>query len=229
MGRLGRRLKDPKWKTGTDDVANALTWLLAAELIGLIAFPLAFILFSGLKDRGYSVAKPLGLILLSWPLWMLGSLHIVPTTPLTLGPPWACSQSSPGGSQCDGARRCWISSAGRGAPSCWGIGVPRPVRGMGHLPSLRPLHRFHRKADGLRILNASILPGFFPPEDPWLRGHDLPYYYFGYLMMGNLTELTFIPSRISYTLPLALIPADGRVRRLRPGVQPDAGPRSLVS
>ena len=57
------------------------------------------------------------------------------------------------------------------------------------------------------FLNASILARYFPPEDPWLRGHDLPYYYFGYLMMGNLTELTFIPSRISYNLALALIPA----------------------
>ena len=57
------------------------------------------------------------------------------------------------------------------------------------------------------FLNASILASYFPPEDPWLRGHDLPYYYFGYLMMGNLTELTFIPSRITYNLALALIPA----------------------
>ena len=59
------------------------------------------------------------------------------------------------------------------------------------------------------FLNASTLAGFFPPEDPWLRGGDVPYYYFGYLMMGNLTELTFIPSRISYNLALALIPAMG--------------------
>jgi YYY domain-containing protein len=47
----------------------------------------------------------------------------------------------------------------------------------------------------------------FPPLDPWLAGEPVSYYYFGYLMMGNLTELTFIPSRISYNLALAVISA----------------------
>ena len=189
-------------------MANALTWLLAAELIGLIAFPLAFILFSSLKDRGYSVAKPLGLILLSWPLWMLGSLHIVPTTPLTL---WAALGLF-------AVVSGWFAMRRR-AEMLDFVRRERRALLLGEVVFLVlygawVIYRVYdpsidstEKPMDFAFLNASILTGFFPPEDPWLRGHDLPYYYFGYLMMGNLTELTFIPSRISYNLALALIPA----------------------
>ena len=65
-------------------MVNVLYWLMVIELIGLLAFPLAFSLMPRLSDRGYSVAKPMGLLLLSWPLWFLGSLHLVPNTPYTL-------------------------------------------------------------------------------------------------------------------------------------------------
>ena len=65
-------------------MVNVLYWLLVIELIGLVAFPLAFALLPRLTDRGYSVAKPLGLLLLSWFMWVLGSLHLVPTNPYTL-------------------------------------------------------------------------------------------------------------------------------------------------
>ena len=63
---------------------SVLYWLLAVELIGLVAFPIAYALMPSLRDRGYAVAKPLGLILLSWPLWLLGSFNLVPTTTVTL-------------------------------------------------------------------------------------------------------------------------------------------------
>ncbi len=189
-------------------MANAITWLLAAEIIGLIAFPLAFILLPGLKDRGYSVAKPLGLVLLSWPLWMLGSLRLVPTTPVTL---WAalCLFAAVSG---------WIAVRRRAEMLEF---VRRERRAILvaegvflFLYAIWVAYRFldpsidsTEKPMDFAFLNASILASYFPPEDPWLRGHDLPYYYFGYLMMGNLTELTFIPSRITYNLALALVPA----------------------
>ena len=189
-------------------MANAITWLLAAELVGLIAFPLAFVLLPGLRDRGYSVAKPLGLILLSWPLWMLGSLRLVPTTPLTL---WAALGLF-------AALSGWIVVRRR-ADMLEFVRRERRAVLLGEgvflfLYVIWVAYRFFdpsisstEKPMDFAFLNASILASYFPPEDPWLRGHDLPYYYFGYLMMGNLTELTFIPSRISYNLALALIPA----------------------
>ena len=50
-------------------VLSVLIWLLLLELLGLIAFPFAFVALRGLADRGYGVSKTLGLLLLAWLSW----------------------------------------------------------------------------------------------------------------------------------------------------------------
>ena len=57
------------------------------------------------------------------------------------------------------------------------------------------------------FLNASMIASTFPPMDPWLSGHGISYYYFGYLTMGLPGALTGIPSGVVYNLALALLPA----------------------
>ena len=57
------------------------------------------------------------------------------------------------------------------------------------------------------FLNASIRSTFGQPEDPWLRGETVSYYYFGHWMMGALSEISGVASNVSYNLSLALIPA----------------------
>ena len=57
------------------------------------------------------------------------------------------------------------------------------------------------------FLNASVHTYLGEPEDPWLRGESISYYYFGYWMMGSLAKLTGVHTAIAYNLSLALIPA----------------------
>ena len=45
------------------------------------------------------------------------------------------------------------------------------------------------------------------PEDSWLRGEGISYYYFGYWNFALLTKLTGIVSSVTYNLSLALVPA----------------------
>ena len=63
---------------------DVFIWLIAIELIGLLAFPLAFLLLPWLPDRGYSLTKPLGLLLAFYPLWVLGSTQVIPNGLLTI-------------------------------------------------------------------------------------------------------------------------------------------------
>ena len=67
-------------------MAYVLQWLVVIELLGLVAFPVLFKLLPFLPDRGYSIAKMFGLLMVSWPMWILGSVHFVPTNTLSL---WA--------------------------------------------------------------------------------------------------------------------------------------------
>ena len=42
---------------------HLIWWLLIVELLGLVAFPLAFSAFPGLRDRGWGLSKLLGLLI----------------------------------------------------------------------------------------------------------------------------------------------------------------------
>jgi len=46
------------------------TWWLIIEILGLAALPLTYRLFKNLPDRGYAFAKPMGILLTSYVLWI---------------------------------------------------------------------------------------------------------------------------------------------------------------
>ena len=63
---------------------NVLWWLITVEALGLAVFPLAFYLLRRLPDRGFSVTKPLGILLVGYIAWILGALNIVPAIRVSL-------------------------------------------------------------------------------------------------------------------------------------------------
>ena len=63
---------------------DVLLWLLTIELLGLAALPLAMFLFRGLPDRGYGLSKILGLGLIGFLNFWLGSVSGLGNQPLLL-------------------------------------------------------------------------------------------------------------------------------------------------
>src|SRR5512136_1162690 len=57
-----------------DAMLAVLSWWLIMEVIGLLALPIALRLFRNLPERGYAFARPLGLLLTGYALWMGSSL-----------------------------------------------------------------------------------------------------------------------------------------------------------
>src|SRR5215218_6372862 len=55
----------------------ALRFFVLIEVLGLAATPLAVVVFARLPGRGVAFAKPLGLLLATWLVWVGGSLAIV--------------------------------------------------------------------------------------------------------------------------------------------------------
>ncbi|NTU83471.1 MAG: hypothetical protein HGA45_29560, partial [Chloroflexales bacterium] len=55
------------------------------------------------------------------------------------------------------------------------------------------------------FFNAIQRSGVFPPNDPWLAGYSINYYYFGYLLMAVVAQLTGVAPTVAYNLSLALI------------------------
>ena len=54
-----------------------LSWLLVVQLMSLLAVPIAFVLLSRLPDRGYLLAKPLGILLVCLVVWLLASYGLL--------------------------------------------------------------------------------------------------------------------------------------------------------
>ncbi|PKO23358.1 MAG: hypothetical protein CVU38_04470 [Chloroflexi bacterium HGW-Chloroflexi-1] len=184
---------------------SVIAWLLLLELLGVVAFPIAFVALRGLSDRGYGVSKTLGVLLLAWLSWIGPSLKLVPYD------------------------RWWIAAAlglliGAGAAVGWrrraGLAAfVRERRGLllteGTLflglfamfllirwgnPDLWHPARGGEKPMDFAYLNAVIKSTTFPPYDPWHAGGFLSYYYFGFVIVGTLIKLTGIVPWVAYNL-----------------------------
>ncbi|HXH21488.1 MAG TPA: glycosyltransferase family 39 protein, partial [Dehalococcoidia bacterium] len=62
----------------------ALLWFLTLEAAALAVLPAAMLLFRRLPDRGYLLSKPLGVVMLAYPVWLIVSLKLVHYTQGTI-------------------------------------------------------------------------------------------------------------------------------------------------
>ena len=54
------------------------------------------------------------------------------------------------------------------------------------------------------FVNGILRSPLFPPQDPWLSGYGISYYYFGYVMLAALVNLTGVDPAIAFNLGVAL-------------------------
>ena len=184
---------------------SVIAWLLLLELLGVVAFPIAFVALRGLSDRGYGVSKTLGALLLAWLSWIGPSLKVAPY------------------------QRWWIAlMLGLlivvGGLLCWRRRgeMLRFVRERRSLllteealflalfalfllirignPDLWHPARGGEKPMDFAYLNAVIKSTTFPPYDPWHAGGFLSYYYFGFVIVGTLIKLSGIVPWVAYNL-----------------------------
>jgi YYY domain-containing protein len=59
---------------------ESLLWWLLIELIGMAVLPVAFRFLCHLPDRGYAFVKPLGLLLMAYPFWLLTTFGFMTNT-----------------------------------------------------------------------------------------------------------------------------------------------------
>ena len=185
-----------------------LIFLVAIELMGLFAFPIAFGLFSRLPDRGAMLAKPLVLLLCSYLFWMSGHIGGVAGSRVTvlaivgvLAALFVFLLHRHGDEIIPWVRRHWrLLLVGEVVfLAAYGIWLA--------VVSQSPAITNTEKPMDFAFLNAILQAETFPPEDPWLAGHPISYYYFGHIMVGFLTKLTGISSAFTFNLGPPLVAA----------------------
>jgi YYY domain-containing protein len=175
-------------------------WWGALVLIGLAAEPIVAPLFpASFTDRGRGLAKPLGLIAIGLFSWLLTSAGISHRLSL----PIAC-----------------VGLAVAGVASWKRVGAPRAsvflqdeATFLAVLCAFAAIRAFAPDIFGAEkymdfaLLNTLVRADHFPPQDPWMSGAPVNYYYFGYLLFANVVRLTGIAPAIAYNLSLAAIGA----------------------
>ncbi len=184
-------------------VAYAIIWWLILLLIGLITFPLVSRVCGRLLDKGYSVSKILGLLLLTYFSWLFASLHLLKfgylnisialllllTLSIYLGRKNLSLKNLP-------LRKMLISEA------LFTIAFALFLVYLRYKPDI--FYAYTEDFMDFAFLQSILRGGYFPPADPWLAGTSLPYYYGGQLVTAILTLISKVPSSISYNLAVAM-------------------------
>ena len=183
-----------------------LTWLIAIELIGIVALPIVYYLTPWLPDRGYSLAKPVALLLVFYPLWLLASTPFIPNSTLII---WLILFALIAVSVWLFRRyRSEIVSFYKREQSAliimevvfitvFSIWVLLKIYDPGINHTEQPMD--------FAFLNASTSSQHFPPQDPWLAGESVSYYYLGYLIFGGVSRLADVQTSVGYNLALATV------------------------
>ncbi len=184
-------------------IAQFLSWYLVIQVITLLTLPLAWRLLAFLPDRGYGSARILGILLAGYGLWIAYSFGLVRFE----------------------AGSAWLAVLLLGAISV-AVGWPilRAWRETGDAPvsgryvlvmetiflvaflfwalvrAYDPAANHTEKPMDLMFINSIAASPTYPPQDAWLSGHPIAYYYFGYWLLATLGKLAGQPPEITYNL-----------------------------
>lgn len=188
------------------DISSVFIWWAAIFIVGLTVLPANIYLFRKFVDKGYIFTKVLGILLSSYLIWVLGSLHFLPFTKISLflvliflslinllvfvkknkdenlSFPWK-----------------WLIIE----ELIFLISIIIWSFVRGNEPSIRGLEKFMDYG----FVNSILRGNYFPPLDIWLTkspdytgGYFINYYYYGHYINAFLTKLSSINSSITYNL-----------------------------
>src|SRR4051795_8545243 len=176
----------------------ALRFFVLIEVLGLAATPLAAVALARLPGGGLAFAKPLGLLLVTWTVWVLGSIGVAQSTVL-----WIVVVALLAGA---GALVLWrLRPAIPRGGFLWSEGLALGAFAlMALLVAYSPDVWQTEKPMDMAFINAAGDARHFPPEDPWMAGEDLNYYYLGHLMASGVIRLSAVAPDVGYNLAIAM-------------------------
>ena len=189
-----------------------IAWLLVLELLSLAVVPLLFLAVPSLPDRGYALAKPLGLLLLAFPVWLGVSLGFFSFSPAAV---FACGIGLlAAGTAAAVVRRSELRAF---LARTWRYVVVAELVFLGVFlafyalrlgdPDLWHPARGGEKPMDFAYLNAVVKSTTLPPYDPWFGGGYLNYYYFGQFMTAVLIKPLGIAPEVAYNLAVPMFAA----------------------
>lgn len=189
-----------------------ISWYFIISILGWLTFPLAHFLFPALTDRGYTLSRAAGLLVWAYVFWLLASLGI--------------AQNDIGGILLALALLVGVSvwsAVGRQSSifsflkENTALVITTEILFLIAFAFLAVVRSANPELNGterpmeLAFINGILRSPVFPPQDPWLSGYAISYYYFGYVMTAMLARISGIPGSMAHNLMTSLIFALGAI------------------
>jgi YYY domain-containing protein len=181
------------------------------QALGIVGLPLAALLFARLPGGGLVFARPVALLAVAYPAWLLASIGAAPYGYASAGLGALLVTGTVGaltlrrapigllararGAAATMAGRLWIAGELLFASSflLWAW-----------LRSYSPDVWHTEKPMDMALVNATNRSDSFPPHDPWFAGERVNYYYFGHYLVAFLVRLTAVDPAVGFNLGVAL-------------------------
>lgn len=188
-----------------DQLLSIFIWYAAVQLFALSITPLLAGLLPHLPDRGYGLAKPLGIAAIGFSTWLFAictgaeansTLVLLMATLWFAAGRWCKSRAS-------GCKAASPTNYVLATELLFGISF----LGFLLIKAYQPEIFWGEKPMDFTFLNFLTRNSQLPAQDPWAAGLNMKYYYLGTFLFACIHKLTGISSAIGYNLSLAMIPA----------------------
>jgi YYY domain-containing protein len=186
-------------------MVDFLAWYLIVMIVGWIVYPILYTILPVLPGRGYSLAKLFGMLVWGYLFWILGRLGLVSNTLGGLTFPLVVLLGA----------ALWILKDKRGEIWKW-IKEHRTLVFttealfflafvlMALVRAYNPEIVGTEKPMELAFINAIMGSESLPPNDPWLSGYAISYYYFGFVLVAMLAKLAGTLGSVAFNLGVSL-------------------------
>jgi YYY domain-containing protein len=187
-----------------------LSWWALVTAAGAAALPLCLRVLGGLPDRGYTLARATGVLLVAFVFWLMTSFGLTLNTTGSMALAWVIVLIA--------GLALFFTMRRDERPDlrAWWQ-ENRTVIIVGEVLFIVLLFgwavvRAHQnglqateKPMELAFISATMRSETFPPNDPWMAGYGISYYYFGYIMAAMLSMLSGVPSTIGFNMTISLL------------------------
>ncbi len=205
---------DPGWSASTTTQAPVaiLAWLVVLTALAAVTAPVTMLFFRGFGDLGWGFARPAGLIVSAYAVWIAVSLGIA-----RFSLEWII------GIVALVALIVWIGLRGKlkvlaaEVRAHWRMMLVSEVvflTAFGFFLLLRALNPdlWQTTLGGEKPMEMAFISAIgrsatFPPYDPWYADGIINYYYYGFYLIALLWKLCGVPSEIGFQLGIATVSA----------------------
>lgn len=185
----------------------AIVWFVVFQGLGLAVLPLTTRVFGGLPDRGYGFSRVLGIVVVGWLAYLTAMLGFTSYVPATVGMIAVVLGAG-----------LWLAWWRETAPllhARWRLILVSELAFLAVFAAATFVRAYNADMIGQEkfmdyaFLNALLRTTVLPADDMWMAGHQMPYYYFGYLLVGLPGKIAGSPGPLAYSMAMVLVFGSG--------------------